>query len=95
MKTFFGFALADSMFAADCTIERRSLSIHEVKDRVARGVEWYDAQTMIHPGIRSFGGKLTCRNHPGYGEALEADPLSALSKVEVVDGKLVTDSVPE
>ena len=39
MKTYFGFALADSMFNGDCTINRRSLSIEEVKERVAQGVE--------------------------------------------------------
>jgi 2-methylcitrate dehydratase PrpD len=51
--------------------------------RIPRGVEWYDPDTMKHPGIRKFGGKVTCRNHPGYGKQLERDPLSALSKVEV------------
>ncbi len=39
MKTYFGFALADSMFNGDCTINRCSLSVEEVKERVARGVE--------------------------------------------------------
>ena len=52
--------------------------------RVPRGVEWYDNATMNDPRIRSFGDKVTCVNHPGYGPALEQDRLSALSKVEVV-----------
>ncbi|MDD4761677.1 MAG: hypothetical protein PHZ25_01475 [Candidatus Pacebacteria bacterium] len=39
MKTYFGFALADSMFNRNCTINRHSLSVEEVKERVARGVE--------------------------------------------------------
>lgn len=39
MKTYFGFALADSMFNGDCTINRRSLSVEEVKELVAQGVE--------------------------------------------------------
>ncbi len=39
MKTYFGFALADSMFTEDCSIDRRSLSVEEVKERVAQGVE--------------------------------------------------------
>lgn len=39
MKTYFGFALADSMFQDDCTISRRTLSVDEVKERVDQGVE--------------------------------------------------------
>lgn len=39
MKTYFGFALADSMFAGDCKIDRKVLSVEEVKDMVAKGVE--------------------------------------------------------
>jgi hypothetical protein len=36
MRTvFFGFALADSMFAGDCVINRRQLTVEEVKERVA------------------------------------------------------------
>ena len=52
--------------------------------RLPRGVEWYDPDTMDNPSIRKFGDKVTCRNHPGYGKELEKDPLSALSKVEIV-----------
>jgi len=36
--TFFGFALADSMFAGNCVIERRSLKVEEVATSIARGV---------------------------------------------------------
>lgn len=39
MKAFFGFALADSMFNGDCAISRRALSVEEVKERVAQGIE--------------------------------------------------------
>jgi hypothetical protein len=39
MKTFFGFALADSMFVGDCTITRRSVSVEEAKVLIAQGVE--------------------------------------------------------
>jgi hypothetical protein len=39
MATYFGFALADSMFNGNCTIIRRVLSIEEVKERVKQGVE--------------------------------------------------------
>lgn len=35
MTTFFGFALADSMFSGDCTITRRSLAAEEVRERAA------------------------------------------------------------
>jgi hypothetical protein len=39
MKTYFGFALADSMFVGDCTIARRIIPVEQVKTIVARGVE--------------------------------------------------------
>lgn len=38
-KTFFGFALADSMFSGDVTIRRRVLSVDEVRSLVGQGVE--------------------------------------------------------
>ncbi len=38
-KTFFGFALADSMFDGLCIIERRPLSVDEAKALVLQGVE--------------------------------------------------------
>jgi len=39
MKTYFGFALADSMFVGNCNITRRAVSVEEVKAMVAQGVE--------------------------------------------------------
>jgi hypothetical protein len=39
MKTYFGFALADSMFASDCTITRCTVPVEEVRALVAQGVE--------------------------------------------------------
>lgn len=39
MKTFFGFAVGDSMFTGPCTIIRRPLTVDEVKNLVAQGVE--------------------------------------------------------
>jgi hypothetical protein len=39
MRTYFGFAIADSMFNGDCTINRRSLSVEEAKERIGQGVE--------------------------------------------------------
>jgi len=38
MAVYFGFALADSMFAGDVTISRRGLSVEEVREIVGRGV---------------------------------------------------------
>lgn len=35
--TFFGFALADSMFANDCVITRTAISVEKVKDMVENG----------------------------------------------------------
>ena len=32
--TFFGFAIADSMFTADCTIKRQSLTLDDVKAQI-------------------------------------------------------------
>ena len=32
--TFFGFALADSMFASDCTISRKSMTLDEVQAQI-------------------------------------------------------------
>lgn len=36
---YFGFALADSMFAGDCTITRRTLSVEEVKTLVEQSIK--------------------------------------------------------
>lgn len=37
MKTYFGFAVADSMFPANCQVERQSLSVEEVKTLLGQG----------------------------------------------------------
>lgn len=39
MTTFFGFALADSMFQGDALIQRRTLTIEEVMALIEAGVE--------------------------------------------------------
>lgn len=39
MKTFFGFALSDSMFQGNCLISRQVLSVDEAKVLIAQGVE--------------------------------------------------------
>jgi len=38
MATFFGFALADSMFVGNCSISRRSLTVEEAVEIVGQGV---------------------------------------------------------
>ena len=38
MKTYFGFALGDSMFVGDCNIRRQVMSAEEVKAAIAQGV---------------------------------------------------------
>jgi hypothetical protein len=38
-KTFFGFAIADSMFPGSCQVTRKPLSVEEVKELVEAGVE--------------------------------------------------------
>lgn len=38
MQTFFGFALADSMFSGNCNIERRVVGLDEVREAVAQDV---------------------------------------------------------
>jgi len=38
MAVFFGFALADSMFAGDCSITRRVIGVNQVKNLIAQGV---------------------------------------------------------
>ncbi|MBP9802980.1 MAG: hypothetical protein KBD14_01580 [Candidatus Pacebacteria bacterium] len=37
-KKYFGFAIADSMFPGDCEVSRKSLSVAEVKELLAKGV---------------------------------------------------------
>jgi hypothetical protein len=39
MATFFGFAVADNMFPAACTVSRREVSPEEAKAMIGEGVE--------------------------------------------------------
>ena len=52
--------------------------------RIPVGVEWIEPQTMKNPDILKFMDKITGVSHPDYVKELERDPLSALSKVDVV-----------
>lgn len=56
MKTYFGFALADSMFNGDCTISRRTLSVEEVKAMVEQGVE-----VCLNPSHQTTISAMTSR----------------------------------
>lgn len=38
MKTYFGFAVADSMFPGNCSVTRQSLSIEEAKEKIEAGI---------------------------------------------------------
>ena len=48
-KTFFGFALADSMFDGACTIERRPISVEEVRELVEQGA----VEPCLNPSHRA------------------------------------------
>jgi 2-methylcitrate dehydratase PrpD len=54
-----------------------------VANRVKRGPEWYETETMQNPEIHQFMDKVTWQVHPDYDNAMRRDPLSALSKCEV------------
>jgi predicted DNA-binding transcriptional regulator AlpA len=69
MKTYFGFALADSMFNGDCTINRRSISVEEVKERVAQGKATIDAMTA-HYGIEVTIPEAPPRVSLGSGDSV-------------------------
>lgn len=51
--------------------------------RVPVGVEWIEPATMTNPAILRFMDRVTGLPHPGYGAALEKDPLSNLAMAEV------------
>ncbi len=57
-----------------------------VANRIKVGVEWLDMETIKSPQIQGFMKrvKISCQAHPEYGKQLLANPLSALSKVEVI-----------
>lgn len=38
-KIYFGLAMADSMFPANCSISRKSLTLDELKEQLGQGVE--------------------------------------------------------
>jgi 2-methylcitrate dehydratase PrpD len=62
--------------------------------RVRRGVEWVEPETMRNPEILKFMDKVTLLAHPDYMKELEKDPLTNLSKAEVVArGKTFTKEI--
>jgi 2-methylcitrate dehydratase PrpD len=52
--------------------------------RIPVGVDWIQPQIMTNPEILKFMDKITGYSHPDYLKILESDPLSSLSKVDVV-----------
>ncbi|MFC2012136.1 MmgE/PrpD family protein [Chloroflexota bacterium] len=52
--------------------------------RVPVGADWVEPETMKNPGILNFMDKITLLAHPDYAKQLEKDPISNLSKAEVV-----------
>ena len=56
MKTYFGFALADSMFSGSCIIKRRPMSVLEVKEWVVHGVE-----SCLNPSHKATIGAMKAR----------------------------------
>jgi 2-methylcitrate dehydratase PrpD len=52
--------------------------------RIPVGIDWIEPQTMKNPDILKFMDKITGVSHPDYLKVLESDPLSSLSKVDVV-----------
>ena len=47
MKRYFGFAVADSMFAGNCTIKREEIAVDQVKDLVR------EAEPCLNPSHRA------------------------------------------
>ena len=82
MKTFFGFAIADSMFAGDCVIKRRVVSVEEAKVLVKQGLE-----PCINPShaatiaaMRSrFGINVPIPETPPRVELADGDSILVLS----------------
>jgi len=52
--------------------------------RITRGVEWADPETMNNPDIINFMPKVSIKPNPDYDKIMAEDPLSALSKVDIV-----------
>jgi 2-methylcitrate dehydratase PrpD len=65
-----------------------SLAAHDIPP----GPEWQDMETVMKPSILKLMDKVTYDIHPGYIKALEEDPRTRLSKVEVkARGKTFTE----
>ena len=52
--------------------------------RVKIGIDWLDPETINNPDIQRFMDKVTWLGHPDYMKELENNPMSSLSKAEVV-----------
>jgi len=49
MTTFFGFALADSMFTGDCFISRVVLSPEQARDVIAEAIKYDSFKSCLNP----------------------------------------------
>ena len=49
MTTFFGFALADSMFTGDCTISRQVISPEQASDVIASAIKHGSFKSCLNP----------------------------------------------
>lgn len=75
---YFGFALADSMFAGDVTIRRRALNIEEVASRVQEGVEPClnpSHEPTIHAMRERYGIDVSIPTHPPRVELRVGDSV--------------------
>jgi 2-methylcitrate dehydratase PrpD len=52
--------------------------------RIPRGGEWSDPGTINNPDIINFMPKVSIKPNPDYDKVMAEDPLSALSKVDIV-----------
>jgi hypothetical protein len=79
--TFFGFAIADSMFPVTCTISRKPLTIEEVKEKLA------GAQMCLNPShkptidaaVERFGLPITIPEKAPLVNLTSGDSVIVLS----------------
>ncbi len=77
-KVYFGFALGDSMFSGDVAIDRRSLTVEQVKAEVAQGVIPCcnpSHEATIHAMTSRFGIEVEIPTEPprvalGHGDSV-------------------------
>lgn len=78
MTTFFGFALADSMFQGDGVIERRTLTVEAVRSLLAAGIEscCNPSHTATIAAMRSrFNLEVDIPNQPPLAKLFHGDAV--------------------